>query len=88
MKIQIIPLVLCLTACSTVSLKDVSKGSNENNDAPPIVENRTKKNNSGVTVEVDTDARIEVRKIDIPKRNDPNGIFRDYLIYFDFIITY
>jgi peptidoglycan-associated lipoprotein len=83
MKIQIIPLVLCLTACSTVSLKDVSKGSNENNDAPPIVENRTKKNNSGVTVEVDTDARIEVRKIDIPKRNDPNGIFRDYLIYFD-----
>lgn len=77
---KIIPLLFCLAGCSTVTFKDVPS---TDNSTAPIVENRTKKSNSSVEVQVVPNDKVEVKKVDISKRPDPNIILQDYLIYFD-----
>lgn len=79
MKFVIIVMAFVLSACSSTSLKD-----NTSTQAPPV-ENRsvTNTNNSKAVVGKDDKLVIEVNKIKIPDRTDPNTLFKDYSVYFD-----
>lgn len=79
MKFVIITVAFILSACSGISFKDNTA------DQTPSVENRTNAStsNSKTIVSKDNKAVIEVNKIKIPDRVDPNALFKDYSVYFD-----
>lgn len=77
MKFAIVAVVVIISACSSISFKD-----NTNNQVPSV-ENRTNTNNSKAVVGKDDKPVIEVNKIKIPDRTDPNTLFKDYSVYFD-----
>lgn len=69
-------ILLLLGACSTSTITD--KTTKES----PIVENRSDRSSKTSTNKIE-DARIEVIRVPVKDRKDPNKLFESYSVYFD-----
>jgi peptidoglycan-associated lipoprotein len=74
-------ILLLLGACSTSTLTDKTS-TDKTTKKLPIVENRTNKTNKASTIKIE-EAVIEIVKIPVKDRKDPNKLFESYSVYFD-----
>ena len=69
-------ILLLLGACSTSTITD------KTTKELPIVENRSDRSSKTSTNKIE-DARIEVIRVPVKDRKDPNTLFESYSVYFD-----
>jgi len=74
-------ILLLLGACSTSTLTDKTSTDKTTKELP-IVENRTNKTSKASTNKIE-EAVIEIVKIPVKDRKDPNKLFESYSVYFD-----
>jgi len=74
-------ILLLLGACSTSTLTEKTSADKTTKELP-IVENRTNKTNKASTIKIE-EAVIEIVKIPVKDRKDPNKLFESSSVYFD-----